>query len=209
MTNACRYCGKALLVREVGRGRQKWGFCNERCRAMYWYRKSHPVVTNRERGLRKRVLDGLGEYRSPKLSEAEAAWLAALIDGEGHVCVHRHPKPPGNYVFATVGVSNTFRALIEKVIDVAGVGNAGIRQRPYGKNGKVCYEARFSSVAVSDILRQVRPYLIVKGQQADLVMELQDARDALPVRAGPTERIVEIYRMVRDLNKRGAKCSTI
>ena len=100
-----------------------------------------------------------GHERQPspkRLSEAERAWLAALIDSEGHV-----QRGTGRSLHLTI--TNTSRELIDRIAEVTGTGS--IRQRN-DSNAPVhwkplWYWSCYSSNARS-LLDQCQSWLIVK-----------------------------------------------
>ena len=159
--------------------------------------------------------------------EQKLVWLAALIDGEGHVsasCFKCRTDKNGK-VFrrfkAYVGLTNTnvklieFAALIMKEI-------AGVKpvihfdcspSRPV--HHKPVYRMHFGSFEpVHVTLLAIRPYLIAKGEQADSVLAMIKHRRNVVSSVGKKspEASVEVdawlqreLGQLHNLNKRGLK----
>ena len=66
-----------------------------------------------------------------------------------------------------------------------------------------------SASIIYAVLKQIRPYFIIKGKQADLVMEfieiIDDIKRNNDGRIAYTERVHEIYKELKKLNKKGKK----
>jgi len=110
-----------------------------------------------------------GSPSNPKedMTETEKAWLASGIDTDGHIFLsnlHGKSHEP------VVGVSNSNRDYVAKAAELMGV----TIQEYFLKNmgGKPFYRAvcqgRWSA---SIILEQIRPYLIIKRDRADQLLE--------------------------------------
>lgn len=107
---------------------------------------------------------GLNKNSISKLTQCDAAYLAAMIDGEGSICL------PSGRRGCYVGVYNTSIALMEWLKEKT--------SRGYHKQGSTnpiarqqCW--RWTVTAAADLiflLQSVRPYLIIKGDKADAVL---------------------------------------
>lgn len=98
-------------------------------------------------------------------NEADRAWLAAMVDGEGCIAIHRRMdegrKRP---TFAPmVQVSNTNLALLERCKTIAGVGTISHSDR--GRNRRI-YRWCVMSNQARQLLRELYPHLIAKQPQA-------------------------------------------
>jgi len=122
-------------------------------------------------------------------TETDRAYLAGLLDGEGHIGITL-AKPRVGREWRThalmVTLANVNIPVLEWARSIAPKGTLVLRQQPTGtqKIGNV----RWSSIAGANLLRTVLPYLRIKRQQA--ILGLQFA-DALANRAHPTKFISE------------------
>lgn len=124
--------------------------------------------------------------------ETDRVWLAAIIDGEGHIGVHR--RPAGQRAYApyrradgseaeyvrkadtftpVLEVTNTSRAIIDRVAAITGEGGSHVKQEA-GTNGRkqTLYRWSVQGDKAREVLREVYPHLIGKAQQARLVVAL-------------------------------------
>jgi hypothetical protein len=131
------------------------------------------------------------------------AYLAGIIDGEGHVSVVRR----GTYFVPCVRVANTNETLIGAVKDILDDLEVGYcvsyYDRSERKNAKpswtVCVEAR---ARVPKLLNAVLPYLIAKLPQAEMVLawcEFDGRRKSL------TQEDRELITGIREANSRGVR----
>lgn len=94
-------------------------------------------------------------------------WLAALVDGEGCIAIHRRAKGRKNPTYgATLSVYNTCKELIDKAQAVCGgIGSRHTKINDSPRNAPV-YEWRVMCNNAKDVLRDIYPYLIAKQYQA-------------------------------------------
>lgn len=145
------------------------------------------------------------------LSVAEAAYLAGIIDGEGTITVSRkkdHNGMRGGYAYRPyVAVANTNILVLEWCRRVTGIGRVGVSGSRHGPRQKQGYRWQLWSQKAGQLLRAIRPYLVIKIKQADiLILMIESARDGVG-RDGltTTERQfqIETYETLKLLNKRG------
>lgn len=104
-----------------------------------------------------------------------AAWLAALIDGEGSIMFIRHRSKQARIKGTCgyrprIGIYNTHLGLINTLIDKFG-GNVYIRYKDgLGKRRKPVYEWRAKTVEVEMLLNWCLPFLIIKNKKAEAVL---------------------------------------
>lgn len=201
MSNTCRHCEKAIPETKPGAGRIR-RFCSDTCRVKFAYRLRMGTTRNREALLRRIAAEG-APYEPPAMTDMEAIWLAAMIDAEGHICLHKDRRPDSIYYFANVGVSNTHDGIVNRVAEIIGPRWVKIRSRKTKPGFRLLKAAEIQRVALSDVLRQVRPFLIAKQRQAELLMEWAGIVDPLPVRTARPPRVQEIFLEMAVLNKRG------
>jgi hypothetical protein len=103
------------------------------------------------------------------MSEGERMWFAGLIDGEGSIILSQRKRASPEKHFK-IQVYNNVRPLLERVVEYTGVGIIRERQ-PKTPRHSLAYFWTVNSGEAAEILRQVRPWLIVKAERADAVLE--------------------------------------
>ncbi len=102
-----------------------------------------------------------GKEAHPKIhmTEAEKAWLASAIDGEGSI-IHTNRT-------LLIAVFNTNLDYCKETARLFGT-NANISKRESKVKGwKTCYRAVLCGrIAVKEVLQQIMPYLIIKKEHA-------------------------------------------
>jgi hypothetical protein len=112
-----------------------------------------------------------------KLSDVDAAWLAALVDGEGSITIGRDKRSEKNPAHADVitlciSVANTCVPLLEKAAFLMG-GN--VRQNNVGVN-RPGYAVQMSGEKAMAVVNAIRPWLIDKQPQSEIASALQDTQ---------------------------------
>ena len=133
-----------------------------------------------------------------ELSVAEAAYIAGFIDGEGTVLL---TKQYHGYIGVRVTVVNTKKKPLEFLIRVTGIGTMFFRQRKNERHAP-CYSWQASSDAACSLLRQIQPYLLIKGKNAELALETQ-ARLAIPAFKADKSWQDDYRPRMKTLNRRG------
>lgn len=153
------------------------------------------------------------------LTEAQAAWLAAAIDGEGVVGLHRNNKASGHvYWIAHVEVTNTNEAFAERARDFMLLAGARAVQwhvmKPGPRSKLPCYRPTVQAQAdVEFVLRAVLPWLVIKHDRAELILnwigerKIANARGEIKFAHGgasnrspygeETERVADALRTMR------------
>jgi len=155
ITSTCGWCrGTFTTKRSAG---ARYNYCSRSCQAF---------ARAAERGTVK------------PLTPTEAAYIAALIDGEGHITLHdrRHNRPNSIRPSLYVGISGTHRPLHDWLSNTVGVGTAIAVKRNQEhavKSTKPCYIWRLCSLHAVELLRQVEPFMIEKRQKALAAIESQ------------------------------------
>lgn len=153
----------------------------------------------------------------PRSLSIPLPYLAGIIDGEGCIGIRRS-KPSGSrrtpaYI-ASLTVGNTSRALIEEIVSAFLIGcvtyRAGTEKR------EACYVWSVQSLPAATIVRTLRPYLLVKRPQADILLEFMDGfesfRGARPGHKGgqlvsmeELSRREALYVRMKALNRNGPR----
>lgn len=164
------------------------------------------------------------------VSNIRLAWLAGIIDGEGSISAQaRKPRTvvsikgksyqSRGQLDTFISIANTNADLIaeaRKIIEDMGVGvnvsyHASLRLRTL-KQKPCWYISVHGFKRVGEVLSQVRPYLVSKKAQADLLLEMirhrmktQDTRKAFGPRSSFRDDawLMEQLGQLQYLNKRG------
>jgi hypothetical protein len=100
------------------------------------------------------------------LTEAEMAYIAGIVDGEG--CIQAHYK---RKLALRLEVGNTDRVLIDWLeLKLGGRITTIPREHPR----RTIFLWRLASLEAVPVLKALLPYLIVKKRQAELFIELAD-----------------------------------
>lgn len=144
------------------------------------------------------------------------AWLAGFIDGEGFLGVVKQRKianrlQSDSWLYHPwVTVTSTNLSIIEEILSTVWGGKKASLGRTAGH--KLGYQAKFTKLeAVERLLNNVKPFLRLKGSQADLLLEFCRLRKMAVIKTGRGSRgktsfgakEEKIYLELRKLNKRG------
>ena len=106
-----------------------------------------------------------------KLSDAEASWLAGVIDGEGSIGLYDYGKEGRR---GMIQMGNTSKEFVEKFKDLIG-GGSSIKRTVFGvshKGRKPMYHYTLKgSARCYVVLKQIIPYLIIKKEKAIKIVE--------------------------------------
>lgn len=145
------------------------------------------------------------------VTNEQAAYMAAAIDGEGHVGLSRQGPERGGGIASPrftfrILVTNTNKAWLEEL--QRWFGGRLVQTHSENERRRACYSLRFMSMDAKALLIRVRPYLLMKRRHVDLMMryfDLAAKRRLFSVNAKPADPIVvaeqeELYREIRSLN---------
>lgn len=145
------------------------------------------------------------------------AYLAGVIDGEGCIGI-RKTKRTGTWkstrYAAAITVGSTSRSLIEQLMAAFRAGCVTYRYPT--KTSRGCYVWNVSSVGARHVLRMLRPYLVVKLEQANVLLEFIEDFDSFKgarpgkkggqvVSADELARRERLYQRMRALNRVGPR----
>ena len=134
---------------------------------------------------------------------ADSAYLAGILDGEGSIIMYKRR----DVVAVMLTVSNTAKKLLDWIADKTGVG-AVCAQYQETEKRKATWFWRCNADAAESVLRQIRPYLVLKSAQADLALETQQQlRD--PALKSDRSWQMESLKKMRALNKRGPRSAVV
>ena len=140
-------------------------------------------------------------------TEAEKAYLAGILDGEGCVSVAWRE---GKYLTPTIQVTNTNTILLDWLHDRYG---GSVRGRPDARlNRKPSFCWTVCGQKALAVLKDARSYLLLKTEQADILLTLprqstkeRDSLGRIKGSIGPTEVAAnqEVKARITELNRRG------
>ncbi len=129
-----------------------------------------------------------------QLLQAEAAYLAGLVDGEGTITLAHIHKGANRQL--SVSITNTERQLLDWVKNVVGAGRITMK-RPYSHKHMPGYTYAVANTQALDLLRQIAPYLQThKRLRAEMVLERYKALTPRNGRYSP-ELLAERERFVQ------------
>ncbi len=107
------------------------------------------------------------------MTEAELAYAAGIIDGEGSFYIHERPPyrssvSPSHTL--SVSVSNTDRRMLDWMHERFG-GTILVNKPPTNRAWSQAYQWRVSSRLAVTFIDQIYPYLVCKREQADIAVE--------------------------------------
>jgi hypothetical protein len=153
------------------------------------------------------------------LSDAECAYLAGIIDGEGHVGLAHHPASSGkdkNHKYEwwvpLVAVSNTDKRLLWWLTERFGGPVLVQKMNPNLAARKQAYVWKVTSQRAAVVLKAALPYLVLKQEQANIVLAFMETHANVGRRGhelATIERRRGLVQQLRDLNRRGVGKSAI
>lgn len=161
-----------------------------------------------------------------RLNKITAAWLAALIDGEGSIMCIRHSHGPSKNSSSKfkrhlsyrprISIYNSRRKLLEAVVEKTGMGEIHLHIRRKGREikSKDVYEWRITRDDCRKLIPKIMPWLILKDRQADALLDIIDIIEKrwpkkgqkwahVEDREATNERLINLVALIKQLNKRG------
>lgn len=122
----------------------------------------------------------------------ELAYLAGLMDGEGSVGLYvRTPKNSDRHsVVLRVSIGNTSKPMIDWLINTTKVGS--VRAKSWDKlTRRQAWVWSVCSKQAVELLRSIRPWMITKAPQVDIVLKVAEMEVAENIRQGskPSEEL--------------------
>lgn len=141
----CKWCGATFISKPSAGARVS--YCSRSCQAFASVQQPKPQ----------------------KLSVPDAAYLAGIIDGEGHIGHQWRPdRPNSTRQSLTLVVLHTHLPLLEWIEQVTGTGTVRAHKKTNGvvRSNKPQYSWRCGSWPAAMILTQIAPYMIEKQELA-------------------------------------------
>lgn len=139
------------------------------------------------------------------MTEAQLGYVAAALDGEGTISISRS-KGKRNYEYMlNVVVVNTDIRMIEWLKLTTKIGNISIDDGKRSLNWKTKFIWRLRHYEIEALLQAVLPYLVIKRDQAMLMLEFIPLLGSFGQRPSLDTHIMReiIYEEMRKFNKRG------
>lgn len=135
---------------------------------------------------------------SKELEYGIARQMAGLVDGEGSIILYMR----GDVVCLRLMVANTKIVLLEWIREQTGFG-AIVSQTRSNPKHKIGHQWIVNSEGAESVIKQIRPYLIIKQAQANLALETQERLRDPSLKSDRSWQSDYYYRM-KALNKRGS-----
>jgi hypothetical protein len=143
-------------------------------------------------------------------STAVLAYMAGLVDGEGTICIFPYYGKQARYPLGyrryrpVISVTNTNRLMIEWIVEHFGGVVRTVKR--YRQCNKRVYRWECAHTKAVEALVAIRPFLLVKKEQADLFIEFQAGarhygRGLIP--QDIAERREVIAAQIKELNRTG------
>jgi len=147
------------------------------------------------------------------MKNTDKAYLAGIIDGEGCISVagRKSGSRRGRYLTPTLQVTNTRRELLDWLYERYG-GGIYAHMRTIQRGRKPCWLWSCAGQKALKAIRDARPYMLLKCEQADILLVMKRystrGRDRIGrIKASMTEREFaendNVVARMRALNKRG------
>lgn len=154
--------------------------------------------------------------------KTKLAYLAGLIDSDGHITVARsqpsqRSRAKSTMHYPIVGVTNTDERMLQWIVDTFGGSYScrmgeHMKQKSVERGWKDRYDWRMTGKKCLTLLDEVKEYLVIKRDRAELVLQFRNHEETIKnlttrsgevVPAGVIEDRERIREMVLSLNKRG------
>jgi hypothetical protein len=181
----CPVCDTKFLVGGQGNPSRTTTFCSKNCRYAARQRKCGKLCN--------------------RLTEAQSAYIAGIVDGEGSVMLIVRTSVRLPSVHLRVSVSNTCFKLLEWLRVVTGIGTVHlVDNQKYGRSTRQGGVWKTHGESAASFLEQILPYLIIKPNQATGGIKFQKRLRDPRLKADRGWQMEWLLRM-KKLNARGVK----
>lgn len=160
------------------------------------------------------------------MQEWEKAYLAGFLDADGSISIHKQKRSRKDqkhtyYYRLIMCVANRHLGVLKWMQEVTGF-NGSLTKRNLNRSNPTwsdAWQLRWNSKAMYEILKMIRPYMLMKGRHADLAIEMIELkRGTLSLQKvkqrqqfklmsedynNKLERYEEIFQQLKTLNKTG------
>ena len=121
-------------------------------------------------------------------NELDRIWLAAIIDGEGCIFIHKRKAGQNNgqgYVrqndsySACLEVANTHESIVNHCMEITGQGSITFQDKEsaYKNRNQRLFRWHLQSTQAKELLREIYPYLVAKKKEARLALGCPSSGD--------------------------------
>lgn len=176
----CEVCDKMFLVGPHGYGYASYEAkrCSPKCRRLG----------------RQRV-----SAKANELLPTDAAYLAGLVDGEGSFTVYLRKN---GTAITRLSITNCDLPLLEWCKNITGIGSVQTRIHQHPEKWKTSYAWVVSTGSAGSVIVQIKSFLKVKKQQAELILTILERLSNPALKADRTWQL-EYSNQMRSMNKRG------
>ena len=143
-----------------------------------------------------------------EMKEIDKAWLAAAVDGEGSIFMIKHESKVVKRGFTwrvKLSISNNILAFCKHAQKIANMGRIYTNMRIHEKYKNLTHMWVVEAKEIKQLLIQIKPHLIIKQKQAELVIEARNLIEQHVNSCQNDSRLQEIYATIKQFNKRGVK----
>lgn len=134
------------------------------------------------------------------LSETDKAYFAGLLDGEGCVGYYTRYTKGVPYHSASLHICMTDPRPAQWIVETIGCGKVSFSLKSEGRKPVYSWQL-CNQPHIRQLLMAIRPFLKVKGEQADVLLRLWEHEDVLPKRR-ITPEVIKYRQRVADEVKR-------
>ena len=134
------------------------------------------------------------------LTDIEKGYLAGLLDGEGCVGYYTRLTKGVPYHSASLHICMTDPRPAEWLMEQVGYGKVSFSFKPEGHKPVYSWQL-CKQPQIKEVLIAIRPFLLVKGDQVDVLLKLWEHEETLPKRQVTTE-VIRFRQQVADEMKR-------
>lgn len=130
------------------------------------------------------------------MENTKYAYLAGLIDGEGHIGAYGQQSPGPR-----LELSMTDRTTIEWLVET--FGGCIYTPKVPKPNAKQYWKWTVTRTILRQLLPKVLPYCITKKRHVEIALEILSLRDPNPSIGNNPERVTELCLELKNINRRG------
>tara|TARA_Y100000034_G_C6875297_1_gene400209 strand:- start:211 stop:930 length:720 start_codon:yes stop_codon:yes gene_type:complete len=123
--------------------------------------------------IKRKVALSFKGFKKLKISNTDKAYIAGLLDGEGHISLHKYKKKNCTYYGPEIGISNTDKNVMEYLFKKLKEGGVKINSHTQkrGKNKPVITARINSHTDAHCLLKYLMPYLKIKHERAQEIIK--------------------------------------